>query len=45
MTSKDVSVLENHHIAASFSIMQESNHNILESFLKQDFKRARNIMV
>lgn len=30
LTCLDVSVLENHHIAASFLAMQEPGHNILE---------------
>jgi len=41
----DVSVLESHHIAASFSIMSQNNCNILEGFNKDDYKRARTLMI
>lgn len=41
----DVSVLENHHIAASFAAMQEHGHNILEHLSKEDYKRARAVMI
>ena len=40
-----MSVLENHHIAASFMAMQEPGHNILEHFGKDEYKRARAVMV
>jgi hypothetical protein len=41
----DVSVLENHHIASSFAIMQEPNHNILDTLSKDDYKRSRQVMI
>jgi hypothetical protein len=41
----DVSVLENHHAASSFAIMGEPNHNIFESFSKDETKRARTVMI
>ena len=40
-----MSVLENHHVAASFAAMQEPNHNILEHLSKDDYKRARAVMI
>jgi hypothetical protein len=40
-----VSVLENHHVASSFAAMLEPNHNILENFSKEDYKRARAVMI
>lgn len=41
----DVSVLENHHVASSFAIMQEKIYNITEGFAKEDFKRFRSLMI
>jgi hypothetical protein len=40
-----VSVLEHHHAASSFAIMKEPNHNIFESFSKDETKRARTVMI
>lgn len=41
----DQSVLENHHIASSFEVMQEEKNNILSGFSKDEFKKIRNIMI
>jgi hypothetical protein len=41
----DVSVLENHHIAATFLAMQEQGYNVLEHLSKDEFKRARSVMI
>eukprot|EP00347_Sterkiella_histriomuscorum_P005745 403355433 len=42
----DVSVLENHHIASSFAIMQQdSTMNVFAHLSKDQFKRARNVMI
>ena len=40
-----MSVLENHHVASSFMIMQEKNCNILEGMNKDDYKRCRTLMI
>jgi hypothetical protein len=42
----DQSVLENHHIASSFAVMQsDPKYDILDKFKKDDFKRARSLMI
>ncbi len=42
----DVSVLENHHVASSFSVMQNHpNSNILGGLPKDQYKRARALMI
>jgi hypothetical protein len=41
----DVSVLENHHIASTFSVMQDAKYNILDTFGKDDYKKARALMI
>lgn len=41
----DVSVLENHHIATAFRIMQEPGCNIFASFEEEDFLVARKIII
>ncbi len=42
----DQSVLENHHIAASFALMHSSSSlNIFEDLNKDDYKRARELMI
>jgi hypothetical protein len=39
-------VLENHHIASSFSVMQsDSKYNIHEKMSKDDYKKSRQIMI
>lgn len=37
----DKSVLENHHLAASFSIVHEDGKNIFENWTKEIYKKAR----
>ena len=37
----DKSVLENHHLAASFTVMQEDSKNIFKNFSKDGFKKIR----
>ena len=42
----DVSVLENHHLAASFQIMErDPKCNWSVNMAKQDYKRARHIII
>jgi hypothetical protein len=41
----DVSVLENHHVASSFQLMLEPNCNVFASFGKDEYKRARSLMI
>ncbi|CDW90418.1 3 5-cyclic nucleotide phosphodiesterase family protein [Stylonychia lemnae] len=41
----DVSVLENHHVASSFAIMQEPGMNILAHLSKEQYKRSRAVMI
>jgi hypothetical protein len=42
----DQSVLENHHVASSFKIMQSSPEvNFLKKMGKADFKKSRKLMV
>lgn len=41
----DVSVLENHHVASSFLVMQEIGHNFLENLSKEDYKRSRALFI
>lgn len=41
----DVSVLENHHIAASFELMFQEEHNWLCNFSQADFKRTRALII
>ncbi len=42
----DVSVLENHHVASSFAVMQNHpNANIFGNLPKDQYKRARSLMI
>ncbi|CDW89816.1 UNKNOWN [Stylonychia lemnae] len=41
----DVSVLENHHVASSFATMLEPQSNFMENFSKEQYKRARAVMI
>ena len=41
----DISVLENHHVATSFSILSEHQYNILKPFKKDEYKKFRKIMI
>lgn len=41
----DQSVLENHHVAASFALMQLEEYNFLSEFSKEDYKRFREVMI
>mmetsp|Transcript_45376 Transcript_45376/g.33162 ORF Transcript_45376/g.33162 Transcript_45376/m.33162 type:complete len:167 (+) Transcript_45376:1309-1809(+) len=42
----DQSVLENHHIASSFAVMlSDPKFNVLATLVKDDFKRARQLMI
>ena len=42
----DVSVLESHHIAASFALMQSSEkNNWMQNYSTEDFKRIRKLMI
>ena len=45
LTYNDQAVLENHHAATLFSILNQPNFNILSNFPKEDFKRVRKLMV
>ena len=40
-----MSVLENHHVASSFALMQDKSYNITEGFQKDDYKRFRSVMI
>jgi hypothetical protein len=37
----DISVLENHHVASSFALLQQEKYNILQNFDKGDYKKFR----
>lgn len=41
----DVSVLENHHIAASFKIIHEEQYNIFVNFSRTEYKSIRERMM
>lgn len=41
----DVSVLENHHVASSFSLIQQEKYNIFMNFDKADYKKIRAKMI
>lgn len=41
----DQSVLENHHIASTFEVMNDDNNNILANFSKDEYKKIRNLMI
>ena len=41
----DVSVLESHHVASSFKILQDPTFNCLKNFSKDDYKRIRGKMI
>lgn len=41
----DVSILENHHAASSFSFFSNEKYNILKNFSSGDFKKFRKLMI
>jgi len=41
----DESVLENHHLAVAFQLMQNENCDILESFSKQERQQFRKMVI
>jgi hypothetical protein len=41
----DISILENHHIAASSKIMLANGTNIFENFTKEDYKEIKKKMI
>jgi 3'5'-cyclic nucleotide phosphodiesterase len=41
----DVSVLENHHVASSFALIQQEKYNIFMNFDKADYKKIRAKMI
>lgn len=41
----DKSPLENHHVAATFSIIQSEEHNIFHNLSSDDFKAVRKMMI
>ena len=41
----DVSVLENHHVASSFALINQEKFNIFKNFEVDDYKKARKIMI
>ena len=43
--SVDQSVLEFHHIASSFAVMQDKKTNILDRLTKDEYKRSRKLMI
>lgn len=46
MRHNDISVLENHHIAAAFALMNaEEQNNWMHKFKTDDFKRMRKLMI
>nr|KAJ3423179.1 cAMP-specific 3',5'-cyclic phosphodiesterase 4D [Polyrhizophydium stewartii] len=45
MLYNDKSVLENHHVASSFSVLMQPEYNFLSHLSKSDFKAIREIVV
>jgi len=45
MLYNDTSVLENHHCAMAFKLMQKDGCNVLESFGKKTYHAIRRIVV
>lgn len=41
----DVSVLENHHVASTFSLIKQDKYNIFKNFEKADYKKVRKTMI
>jgi len=41
----DVSVLENHHVASTFAIIQQEKYNIFQNFDRPDYKKMRARMI
>jgi hypothetical protein len=41
----DQSVLENHHVAATYQLLQDDKYNIFENLEKDDFNNIRKIMI
>ena len=41
----DVSVLENHHVASSFSLLSNEKYNLVKNYSKEDYKKFRKIMI
>ena len=41
----DVSILENHHVASTFALLNQDKYNILKNLSKDDFKRFRKLMI
>lgn len=41
----DVSILENHHLAATFEVLNKAENNIFEKFTPEDKKEVRKMMI
>lgn len=41
----DISILENHHVAATFEILNTTENNIFERFILEDKKEVRKMMI
>lgn len=45
LNKKDVSVLENHHVAAAFKIMKDDKYNIFKDLEKEDYQHIRSMLI